>query len=240
MVDWQEVVETADELVAQGRTVSVRAVRSALREKGSHRDVGPLVKRWKESRKFSHRPEVDGVPITVQRRHNDALAALWAEAQIFAIRDLNDERARLNAAIQANDEVRDEALQTADMLEEQVSVLRIEIDGLKKELSEQRKEVNKLRGHLEKRDARLDRVRSEEFWNRLMIEVAELLPVEGGMTLEEILPRLRDSAHREAANHKERITKAILRKKMLTRVAHKKFFELVADDRFARRPEAKR
>ena len=221
MVDLQEISEASERLVADGKPVSVRAVRALLKAGGSFRDIGRLVARWKVDRNYTRRVLVDDVPLAIQNRYGEALAALWNEARMMAMREYDDDRENWKEKLQANDEMRDEALLEADRLTDEVGFLR--------------EEVSRLRAILGERDARLARVRSEEFWDRVMMEIHEILPAEGSMTVEDILPRLRETVHREAANHKEKVTPAILRKKMLTRVTHGKYFETLPGNRFSRR-----
>ena len=221
VVDLQEISEASERLVADGRPVSVRAVRASLKAGGSFRDIGRLVAQWKADRKYIRRVLVDDVPLAIQNRFGDALAALWNEARMMAMREHDDDRESWKEKIRANDEIRDEALTETDRLTDEVRSLR--------------GEVSRLRVSVDGRDARLARVRSEEFWDRVMMEIREILPATGSMTVEDILPRLRETVHREAANHKEKVTPAILRKKMLTRVTHGRYFEASDDGAFARR-----
>ena len=69
----------------------------------------------------------------------------------------------------------------------------------------------------------------------MMMEIRETLPAAGGMTVEDIPPRLRETVRREAANPKERVTPAIPREKMLTRVTHGISLKASGDGAFARR-----
>ena len=172
-------------------------------------------------RAYRPRVEIEGVPLSIQNRHGDALAALWGEALAQAVRDLDGERDLMRATVQANNEIRDEALLDADRLNDDVSKLRAE--------------VAQLRDLLKERDARLARVRSEEFWDRVMREIVEILPANGGMAVEDILPNLRATIHREAALHRESVTTAIIRKKMRTRVTHGRYFAEQPDGSFSRR-----
>ena len=221
MVDESEVFEAADCLQAQGRMVSIRNVRESLERRGSHRDIGPLVAQWKIKRSYQPRTEIEGVPLRIQSRHGDALAALWGDARAEAARDLEGERDHMRATVRANNEVRDEALLDADRLNDQVSKLQAEVAQLQELLND--------------RDARLVRVRAEEFWDRVMREIVEILPANGGMAVEDILPNLRETIHREAALHKESVTLAIIRKKMRTRVTHGRYFAEQPDGSFSRR-----
>ena len=221
MAERDEVFRVADRLRADGRPVSVRAVISNLERGGSNREVGTLVRDWKAARGYRPRIEVAGVPTDVQNRHGDALAVLWEAACVSAARKYDGDRERMDRDLRANDEIRDEALREVDRITEEVASLHAE--------------VTQLREVIREKDARLDRIRSEEFWDRVMQEVFDLLPAEGGMTARELLPQLRGTVSRESALHKEDITPSVLRTKMKMRVAHGKYFELLANGTFARR-----
>ena len=221
MAERDEVFRVADSLRGEGKPVSVRSVIANLEHGGSNRDVGILVRDWKAARDYRPRIEIAGVPTKVQNRHGDALAALWEVACESAARKYDDDRKKMDRDLRANDEVRDEALREVDRVTEEVAALRVEITHL--------------RGLIREKDARLDRIRSEDFWDRVMQEVFDLLPAEGGMTARELLPRLRGTVGRESALHKEAITPSVLRTKMKMRVAHGKYFELLANGTFARR-----
>lgn len=76
---------------------------------------------------------------------------------------------------------------------------------------------------------------AEEFWDRVMREIFEILPATGTMALDEILPALRSMTFRGAALPEQALTPAILRKKMEVRIAHGRYFERSENGRYARR-----
>lgn len=76
---------------------------------------------------------------------------------------------------------------------------------------------------------------AEEFWDRVMREIFEVLPSIGTMAADEILRALRAETLHGAALHEEPLTPAALRRKMEVRIAHGKYFERSADGRYARR-----
>jgi len=88
---------------------------------------------------------------------------------------------------------------------------------------------------LVKVENQLERFGAEEFWDRVMREIHEILPTSGTMGPDEILPELRQVTLRGAALHKEPLTPATLRKKMDVRVTHGKYFERDADGRYGRK-----
>lgn len=220
-MDLKEISEAAERLVVDGRPVSVRAVRASLKARGSDRDIGPRVAHWTADPPSIKRALVADVPSDSQNRDGEALTAVWNEARVIAVREHVEERERLKAELCADDEIRGEALAEADRLRDEVEFLR--------------RELGRLQDLLEERDARLARVRAEEFRDRVMMEIRETLPAAGGMTVEDIPPRLRETVRREAADHKERVTPAIPREKMLTRLTHGRDLKASGDGAFARR-----
>lgn len=93
----------------------------------------------------------------------------------------------------------------------------------------------RLQTRLAKVENQLDRFRAEEFWDRVMREISEILTEKGAMTPAEILPELRTWTMRGAALHKEPLTPGLLRKKMDVRVTHGKYFAPPQEGRYASR-----
>jgi hypothetical protein len=87
---------------------------------------------------------------------------------------------------------------------------------------------------LDKAENQLDRFRAEEFWDRVMQEIAELLVERGPLTPAEILLGLRAVTLRGATLHKEPLTPGTL-KKMDVRVFHGWYFEPLDEGRYARK-----
>jgi hypothetical protein len=80
-----------------------------------------------------------------------------------------------------------------------------------------------------------DGFRAEEFWDCVMREIFEILPVAGTMAPDEIMQALRVETFRTAALHDEPLTPSSLRKKMEVRIAHGRYFERSEEGRYARR-----
>lgn len=81
----------------------------------------------------------------------------------------------------------------------------------------------------------LDRFRAEEFWDRVMQEIAELIAERGSLTPDEILSGLHTWTFRGAALHMESLTAGTLRKKIDVRVTHRRYFEAPLEGRYGRR-----
>ncbi len=96
-------------------------------------------------------------------------------------------------------------------------------------------EASRVQARLQKVENQLDRFRAEEFWDRVMQEIAELLVERGPLTPAEILPELRAVTHRGATQHKEPLTPGTLKKKMDVRVTHGRYFGLPKEGRYATR-----
>jgi predicted nuclease with TOPRIM domain len=96
-------------------------------------------------------------------------------------------------------------------------------------------EAARILARLHKVENQLDRFRAEEFWDRVMQEIAELIAERGPLTPDEILPELRAWTVRGAALHKEPLTPGTLRKKMDVRVTHRRYFEAPIEGRYPRR-----
>lgn len=92
----------------------------------------------------------------------------------------------------------------------------------------------RVQARLAKVENQLDRFRAEEFWDRVMQEIAELLVERGPLTPTEILSELRAVTLRGATLHKEPLTPGTL-KKMDVRVFHGRYFEPRDEGRYARK-----
>jgi hypothetical protein len=90
-----------------------------------------------------------------------------------------------------------------------------------------------VQARLLKVENQLDRFRAEEFWDRVMREIAELLAERAAMTPAEILPELRAVTLRGATLHKEPLTPGTLKKKMGVRIFHGRYFEARDEGRYA-------
>jgi hypothetical protein len=96
-------------------------------------------------------------------------------------------------------------------------------------------EAARVVARLAKVEYQLDHFRAEEFWDRVMQEIAELLVERGPLTPTEILPELRAVTHRGTTLHKEPLTPGTLKKKMDVRVFHGRYFEPRDEGRYARK-----
>lgn len=124
MPDRWEVVRAADRLHAAGVRVSVRAVIPELRNGGSHRAVGALLREWKAQRNYRPRLEPKGLPERVQGSLATAVTEMWLAARAEAAAELVAERERLEVDRRAALEIMDEALARLDVAEAEMVRLR--------------------------------------------------------------------------------------------------------------------
>lgn len=136
----REVWLAADALRERSQTVSVRSVRAALQYGGSYRDIGPHLADWKAERSYTRVIEVAGLPEHIQTQLARAGTTLWQAALQDATKFLSAEREQARAVAKVDQEIRDEALAAADVLEARVWHLQAEIERLKSELATSQKQ----------------------------------------------------------------------------------------------------
>ena len=124
MPDRWEVVRAADRLHADGVRVSVRNVIPELRNGGSHRAVGALLREWKAQRNYRPKLEPKGLPERVQASLANAVSEMWLAARAEAAAELVVERERLEVDRRAALEIMDEALARLDVAEAEMGRLR--------------------------------------------------------------------------------------------------------------------
>ncbi len=227
MVEQSEVFQIANSLRAKGQGITVRAVRQQLKDGGSFTQICDYVRDWKKQEFYKGPYDLGHIPEQLQNLNSTLLIGLWKAASSAASEAFDEQRCAF-----------DEAVLTTDILQQEAAT---EIDRLKDKLSGVERQLERLQQRYDQRGARLLRIRAELFWDGIMREVYRLLPAnpaEPGMTSAEILPQLRPTARREAAAYQEDFTAGTLRKRMLTRVVHGKYFAERAGGMFARRVPA--
>jgi len=210
----QELFRAADGLLARTGRVSLRTLIPLLKKGGSNREVGPALAEWKAAKGYAPALKIKELPVPLQDALAKVAGDLWAAAQAEAAARLTRDRENLAVTVRASEELLAEALDRLDAAE-------AEIAGLRESVT--------------RAEARLERGRSEEFWDRVMGEIAELIAERGPLTPDEILSGLRTWTIRGAALHKEPLTAGTLRKKMDVRVTHRRYFEAPVDGRYGRR-----
>jgi len=223
-----EVFLVADQMLAAGEEPTLRTVTRRLNDGGSPRDVCPLLRKWRDTR--GHNPKLDVKDLSAElREHLSAFGkAAYRIAQRDAARRWVQDRHEADAIRQAEAKDLEHLLGLIDGAASEKAALLARAEAAEAEAA-------RVTARLTKVENQLDRFRSEEFWDRVMQEIYEVLPTSGTMTPEEILPELRSVTFRGASLHKEPLTPATLRKKMDVRVTHQKYFERLSDGRYARR-----
>ena len=209
-----QVWAAADRVLATGERVSQRSVIAGLRQwerGGSTREVGPHLIAWIAARNYKPRLEVTELPERLQGELVRVVKAVWDEAMIEAAARLADVTASVRAEREANHALRDEAWDIASVSEAENAVLRARHAEMEAEIAALRKEVHRLR--------------AAEFWDRVMREVANVLPVSGTMSAEEIVRRLPPTLAQEAIAIDRPMTPGRLTRKMAIRVEHRRYFE---------------
>ncbi|MGU3340773.1 DNA-binding protein [Methylobacterium mesophilicum] len=201
----------ADRLHADGMRVSLRNLIPLLAAGGSNREVGPVLREWKAKRGYAPALKVKALPFPLQAALAKVAGEFWAAAQSEAAAALTRDRANMAATLRAHDDVLADALDRLD-----------EAEG---RIAEMRGELERAAGRLDDAEARLERKRSEEFWDRVMREVYEILPATGTMTAAQLLRLLKPATIRGAVDRQEPMTPRTLHKKMTMRVSHGWYFK---------------
>lgn len=234
-----QVWMAADRVAERGDPVSQSSVIAELRTKwarevlktqgGSPKSVGPHLRDWKATRAYEPRTRQAELPKPVLNPLMDFANAVWDAALAEAQARFDDDRLKAEATIRANDELRVESSILADAAIAIAEELKARNTALEAQNEELHGQVDRLR-------RRLDHVRSEDYWDRVMQEVYELLPAGGAMSPAEIMMKLRRSTIRGGRLVKEHLDEVMLRKKMDIRVEWDRYFDKRGDDLYGRLP----
>lgn len=154
---------------------------------------------------------MDDLPERVQVELARFARDMWKEALVEAACRLDDDRALVRAERIACDTLRDEAWVDARAAEAAAQVLRARNAEMAEEIGALQREIRRLK--------------AAEFWDRVMREIAGILPERDGMTAEEIARVLHPSFGAEAIVHAQPLTPGRIKRKMAIRVEHRKYFE---------------
>lgn len=137
MVTENGVWAAADRIRARGKPgggakerVSVRNVRKELGG-GSHQDIGPPLARRKAKREYQPVIEEAGLPLALQGVLARFGAQVLEQARIEQARERLVEADLAAREREANEQLRDEALAHADLMEARVAALQAEVDRLR-------------------------------------------------------------------------------------------------------------
>lgn len=226
MVARNDVFRAADTLRTGGsERVSLRTVRAWLRENlgaaGSPNDVGPLLNDWKREREYSPAIALAGMPEAISNQLAAAGVALWKAAQTEAAAVLVRDRQRMQEEIEAEREMRGEALALLEGREAETRLLAGRVAALEVELDEAKRH--------------LQAVRADVYWERVVHEIWRVMPADGALGIADIEQRLGADLVEECKGHQEEWNHATLRKKINQRIFHKRLFARVGPGRYSRR-----
>lgn len=223
-----EVFRAADALLAEQQRPSWRKVKERLPRGGSPRVILLHLDAWRKARSYKPESDLSNLPNRLQERLAAFAVDAWRTAQADAAATWEQERTSLAEIRRDEAEDREHLL---GLLEE----AQTRATGLEVQLAAAMAEVERLRGALETSEDQARRLRSEAFWDRLMQEVREILPLEGGMRPEEVLPALGPWTKRGAAVAKQKLNSTTLKAKMSERSHWGRYMTALPDGRFVRR-----
>lgn len=140
----QQVWTAADRIRAKSERVSLRSVRAELPRGGSYRDIGEHLASWKAERNYQPKIEVAQLPEFLQSNLATFGKALWEAAMQEATRQFNADRERFEEIVIGERALREQALMTADLLEERIAKLTAENRRLAQERELNRQEMRAL------------------------------------------------------------------------------------------------
>lgn len=216
----QELFEAADGLFTRTGRVSLRTLIPLLKKGGSNREVGPALVEWKAAKGYAPALKARELPVPLQGVLAKVAGDLWIAAQAEAAARLTQERENLAATLRASEEVLAEALVRLDEA-------GAEITGLRESLA-------RAEARLDGSEARLEKLRSEEYWDRVMREIYGVLPDTGALTAAQILRLLKPETLRGAAEREEPMTPRTLHKKLVGRAEQGWYVKRDEDGSFSR------
>ncbi|AWN35133.1 hypothetical protein DK427_04725 [Methylobacterium radiodurans] len=222
------VFHVADALLARGERPSLRKMRESLPNGGSPREVCKHLRAWRKKRGYDPKLEPTDMSKAMKAAGQALAMDLWKQAKREATQAFSREREA--AAAMATDDKHDR-----EHLLGLIETLQAENAALVARAGAAETETSRVLARLQKVEYQLDRFRAEEFWDRVMQEIAEVLVERGPLTPTEILPELRAVTLRGATLHKEPLTPGTLKKKMDVRVSFGRYFEPRDEGRYARR-----
>lgn len=232
MVTRTEIFDACDELRSREELVSQTSIMALLLvktgRKGSPRDIGPYLLEWKAEKEYAPALARGGVPPTVASGLSKATAALWSAAQEEASGIHDADRRRFEVTLHDERALRAEALAMADGLLAQADALKAAETVLRARVAELESELAEARRHTQA-------VRADHFWDRVVHDIHALLPEAGSMRVVEIMDQLGADLAEEARSHPEGWSIKTIRKKIETRIFHKRLFARAGKGTYRRR-----
>lgn len=220
------VWRAADQIRAEGKErVALRNVRERVKRNagkaGNYQCVGEHLTAWMADRQYSPIIELANMPEAVQTTLAKAGVELWKAAQAEAAAVLERDRVRMAEAIQAERDLRHEALGMLDARDLEISHLQDQLAWYVAELERQKDHVQT--------------VRAREFWNRVAHEIWDVLPEREAMHVKDITLRIGADLVQEAEGHRQTWDVAAIRRLMDQRVFHGRLFASEGAGRYRRR-----
>lgn len=218
----------ADAMLARGERPSLRKVREAIPTGGSLREICTHLRTWRKKRGYNPKLEPTDMSKAMKEAGQVLAMDLWKQAKREAAQAFVHEReAAANLAVDDK--------QDNEHLVGLIETLQTEKAALVARAEAAEAEGARVQARLAKVENQLDRYRAEEFWDRVMREIADILAERGPLTPSEILPELRAVTIRGASLHKEPLTPGTLKKKMDVRVLFNRYFEAGDEGRYVRK-----
>lgn len=245
MASKERFVEVAETLRKARVRVSYRNVNDVLTRDGgvglSFSDMKPWLREWIEETGYDVVVETAKIPDPVRTKMVRAVEGLWSVARDEAKALFEDQKRRIEAAMQAERALCDEAAALADAKEEIVASLRremaAEIAKRDEKIRTQQDEISWYAGELDTVRAHLQAVRADDFWERVVQEIHAILPEQDGMHIDTIMNRVGTDLVQEARGHREEWKRSTVKWKITQRINHRRLFARDGDrdDWFRRR-----
>lgn len=221
-----EVFRAADQIRAEAEErVSLRTVWARVKLNagvaGNNQCVGEHLAEWTRERAYSPVIELAGLPEAVETGLAKAGVALWKAAEAEAAAIMVRERLRMEEAIAAERELRQEALGMVDARDAVIEAQRGEIAWFVAEL--------------ERRKEHLRTVRARAFWLRVIEEIREILPEREPLHVADITQRIGADLVQEAGEHVQVWNVDTVRGAIDERMYRNRYFVGVGGGRYRKR-----
>lgn len=229
----EQVWAAADHIRTTGERVTQKRVLDHLRAAeigGTERTIDSHLIAWKATRNYDPRLAVLDLPGPLTTRMAGFMEGLWDAAMAEANARLEERRAYLEREREATGQLLDETQIRAEETARENETLRARQVAIDAETAVLREEVVALRKEVA-------HLRRSEFWDRVIREIAEILPEKEWMSIEEIVRRLPPSLAKEALVLDKALTPGRVNRQMFLRDHHSRFFEKKKKEaRYRKRP----
>ena len=220
----KEVFEAADRVLVSKKRVAQSSVIEDLQANGaggSPRVVGPHLAAWKVQNRYQARLDVKDLPPRLKGVLVQFARSVWDEGLLEAKARQAEDRKKLRIEREVIEGLMEETYASSEAvtrINEDLRVRQSELEARVLELDAQVKE-------LRKEVVRLERA---EFWDRVIREIADVMPEGKWLDATEIMKLLPPSLAKEAIVKDRALTPGRIRRKMLIRVGFERYFEFKA------------